>query len=85
MEISIRDAKAKLTNLIKRAESGEEVVVTRHGRPVATINSVKSVPTSDQRREILQQFLGRAVGQVAAGTTSRTAQADLYDEAGLPK
>lgn len=85
MEISIRDAKAKLTNLIKRAESGEEVVVTRHGKPVATINPVKSVPTANQRRAILRQFLGRAVGRVAPGTTSQTAQDDLYDDVGLPK
>ncbi len=85
MEISIREAKAKLTNLIRRAELGEEVVVTRHGKPVVTINPVKSRPTSSQRREILQQFLGSAVGRVAPGTTSRSAQNDLYDDAGLPK
>lgn len=35
MEISITDAKAKLTDLVRKAEEGEEVILTRHGKPVA--------------------------------------------------
>ena len=37
MNISIAEAKAKFSELIKRAEAGEEIVVTRHGRPVARV------------------------------------------------
>lgn len=37
MTISIAEAKAKLPSLVKRAEAGEEIVLTRHGRPVARI------------------------------------------------
>ena len=31
MRLAITDAKARLTDLVRRAESGEEVVLTRHG------------------------------------------------------
>ncbi len=31
--VSIREAKNKLTELGRRAEGGERIVVTRHGRP----------------------------------------------------
>ncbi len=36
-QISIAKAKATLASLIARAEAGEEVIVTRHGKPVARI------------------------------------------------
>ena len=31
MQISVTDAKAQLTELVRRAETGEDVVLTRHG------------------------------------------------------
>lgn len=35
MELAITDAKARLTDLVRRAEAGEEVVIARHGHAVA--------------------------------------------------
>ncbi len=40
---SIGEAKAHFSALVKRAESGEEVVVTRSGIPVARIVSAQTV------------------------------------------
>jgi prevent-host-death family protein len=40
--VSIAQAKAKLSEILKRVESGEEVVVTRHGRPIARISAVQA-------------------------------------------
>ena len=37
--ISVADAKAHLSELIDRAESGEQIVITRHGRPVAQLSA----------------------------------------------
>lgn len=37
MEFSVREAKAQFSAAIAAAESGEAVVVTRHGKPVASI------------------------------------------------
>jgi prevent-host-death family protein len=37
MEISAKDAKNRLSELLDRAEAGETVVVTRHGKPVADV------------------------------------------------
>ncbi len=33
--MSVAHAKAHLSELLKAVESGEEVVITRHGRPIA--------------------------------------------------
>jgi len=43
---SVVDAKNNLSELIARAERGEEVVITRHGHPVVEIKAV-----SQPRRE----------------------------------
>jgi prevent-host-death family protein len=37
VEVSIYEAKNHLSDLIRRAERGEEVILNRHGRPVARI------------------------------------------------
>lgn len=37
MQIAIAEAKARFADLIRRAEAGEEIELTRYGRPVARI------------------------------------------------
>ena len=37
MDVSIAEAKNRLPELVRAVESGEEVVITRHGKPVAQI------------------------------------------------
>lgn len=39
---SVVEAKNNLSDLISRAESGEEVVITRHGVPVAELKSLQA-------------------------------------------
>lgn len=38
MDVSITEAKNRLTELIRLAEGGETVNITRHGKPVAQIS-----------------------------------------------
>lgn len=35
--VGVRDARANLPTLIRRAESGERTVITAHGRPIAQV------------------------------------------------
>lgn len=37
MNIAIAAAKARLAEIVRRVERGEEIVLTRHGRPVARV------------------------------------------------
>ena len=37
MELPIRDAKARLSQLIAAARNGERVIITRHGQPTAEL------------------------------------------------
>ena len=47
MDVSIAEAKNRLTELIRAVENGEKVVITRHGKPVAQI-----APPPKERRQI---------------------------------
>ena len=40
--VSLAQAKTKLSEILKRVESGEDVVVTRYGRPIARISAVRA-------------------------------------------
>lgn len=44
MDINVYAAKTQLSRLLEQVERGEEVVITRHGKPVA-----KLVPIEDRR------------------------------------
>ena len=40
-EVSVAEAKAKLSEILTRVEQGEEIVITRRGKPVATLSQAK--------------------------------------------
>ena len=41
MEVAIREAKARLSELVAAARNGERVVITKHGRPEAELVACK--------------------------------------------
>jgi prevent-host-death family protein len=47
MDVSVAEAKNRLPELIRAVENGENVVITRHGKPVAQI-----APPPRHRRRI---------------------------------
>ena len=44
IHVPIAEAKAKLAALVSRVEAGEEIVLTRHGRPAAKLVSARPAP-----------------------------------------
>lgn len=85
MRVSVTDAKAQLTDLVRRAEAGEDIELTRHGRPV-----VKLAPTSkprlsrEERLRILTEVMESARGKATPGPSAARAADFLYDDDGLP-
>ena len=66
MNIPVSEAKAKFAEIIRRAEAGEEIVLTKHGKPVVKL--VAERPAGKRR------LLGIAKGQFW--------MADDFDELG---
>ena len=58
---SIAEAKARLSELLKRAEAGEEIVITRRGEAVATLApiSVERKPPDWARIDALRNTMPR--------------------------
>ncbi|WP_134682407.1 type II toxin-antitoxin system Phd/YefM family antitoxin [Paracoccus ravus] len=79
MELPITEAKGKLTDLVRRAEAGETVILTRHGQPVADI-----VPRRDRLPAAAILALIASVQKEAAAMGAKPMPHDLYDENGLP-
>jgi prevent-host-death family protein len=44
MRVSIIEAKEKLSELVRRAEAGEEVILTRHGQAAVRLTPVRMAP-----------------------------------------
>lgn len=42
-EVGMHEAKTKLSQLVERAERGEEIVITRNGKPVVKLAPIPSV------------------------------------------
>lgn len=53
MRVSITEAKAHLSELIRRVEAGEVITITRHGRPVAVLQGLEPprTPRTDPQTE----------------------------------
>ncbi|MDH7795448.1 MULTISPECIES: type II toxin-antitoxin system prevent-host-death family antitoxin [unclassified Beijerinckia] len=83
MQISVSDAKGQLTELVRRAEAGDEVILTRHGHAAVRLVPVTTVPNKESRRALLEAV--RASAKAIAGPSAARSQDFLYGDGGLPK
>ena len=85
MEVPVSAAKTTLTELVRRAEAGEDVVLTRHGRPVVRLAPVHARLDSAQRRALLEAVVASASAHAVAGPDAARSQDFLYGEDGMPQ
>jgi len=57
MEVNVHHAKTNLSKLIAAAESGEEVIIARNGKPAVKLVVVE--PKKKSRRNILGSGIGK--------------------------
>nr|WP_295468816.1 type II toxin-antitoxin system prevent-host-death family antitoxin [Mesorhizobium sp.] len=84
MEISVSDAKAQLTDLVRRAEGGEEVVLTRHGQPAVKLVAVKAKPTAAEKHVLMTRIMEEGSKKALPGPSAARSQDYLYGDDGLP-
>lgn len=86
MNVPISDAKAVLADLVRRAEAGEEVVLTRHGAPVARIIGAAGTAPQDPaaRLEFLRAISAAGRAKASPGPSAERSADFLYDRTGLP-
>lgn len=85
MQISVTDAKGQLTELVRRAEAGDEVILTRHGHAAVRLVPVKAPPDRTSRRALMEAVRASGSAKATAGPDAARSQDFLYDSEGLPK
>ena len=85
MRVAVTNAKAQLTELIRRAEAGEEVVLTRHRQAVVRLVPVEATVAPDARRKLLEAVRSSAAPKARPGESAATSQDFLYGADGLPR
>lgn len=85
MKISVSEAKAQLTDLVKRAEAGDEVILTRRGQEVARLVPVAARRDATSRRTLMETLRASVSGQASPGVNAARSQDFLYGEDGLPE
>ncbi|MGH9918960.1 MAG: type II toxin-antitoxin system Phd/YefM family antitoxin [Nitrososphaerales archaeon] len=77
--ISASDARAALPELLTRVEEGEEVVITRHGRPVAVLLHpdalrIRRAGAAMAGAERIHELLSAAAPETPPATTGLTSE-----------
>jgi prevent-host-death family protein len=85
MKISVSDAKGQLTELVRRAEAGEEVVLTRHGHDVVRLAPIQEPIAASARRQVLNEVRAAGAAKAAPGPNAARSQDFLYGDEGLPQ
>jgi prevent-host-death family protein len=84
MKISVSEAKGQLTELVRRAEAGDEVILTRRGQEVARLVPIVVGRDAAERRALMERVRAAASGKASPGPDSARSQDFLYGEDGLP-
>lgn len=85
MKIAVSDAKAQLTELVRRAEAGEEIILTRHGHSAVRLVPLRSATEPTARRKLIDDVRAAARGRASSGPGAARSQDFLYGEQGLPE
>jgi prevent-host-death family protein len=85
MRVTVSDAKGQLTELVRRAEAGDEVVLTRHGHAAVRLVPVRKGRDRESRRRILEEIMTSTRQRATPGPDAARSQDFLYGDDGLPK
>ncbi|MGE0240244.1 MAG: type II toxin-antitoxin system Phd/YefM family antitoxin [Parvibaculaceae bacterium] len=84
MKVSVTDAKGLLTELVRRAEAGDEIILTRHGHAAVRLVPVERATDRESRRALLTAVRSSAAAKATARPDAARSQDFLYGDDGLP-
>jgi prevent-host-death family protein len=85
MQIPVSDAKAHLTELVRRAEEGEDIVLTRYGQPVARLAPIVAQQNRNVRLTFLEEMRQEARTKAAIGPGAFSSWDYLFGAGSLPE
>ena len=84
MQISVTDAKGQLTELVRRAEAGDEIILTRHGHAAVRLVPVTAAADKISRRATLAKVRAAIANKADDGPNAARSQDFLYGDDGMP-
>jgi prevent-host-death family protein len=84
MRVSVSEAKGQLTELVRRAEAGDEVILTRHGHAAVRLVPCGAALDRKSRRALLEAARASGAAKAKAGPSAARSQDFLYSDDGLP-
>jgi prevent-host-death family protein len=85
MRISVSEAKGQLTELVRRAEAGDEIILTRHGQAAVRLVPINAAPDPNARRTLLEAVRASGAPHATPGPPAARSQDFLHGEDGLPE
>jgi len=85
MRVAVTNAKGQLTELIRRAEAGKEIILTRHGHVVVSLVPVETLIAPEARRKLLEAIRSAGAAKARAGESAARSQDFLFGPDGLPR
>ena len=85
MRVAVTNAKGQLTKLIHRAEAGEEIVLTRHGRAVVRLVPIDAAVAPAARKKLLEAVRASGAARARPGESAARSQDFLFGPDGLPR
>jgi prevent-host-death family protein len=84
MQIPVSEAKGQLSDLVRRAEAGDEIILTRHGHAAVRLVPVKPPTDRASRGQLIETIRAAAAAKASPGPVAARSQDFLYDDEGLP-
>ncbi|WP_123689860.1 type II toxin-antitoxin system Phd/YefM family antitoxin [Allostella humosa] len=84
MRVSVIEAEGQLAELVRRAEAGDEIILTRHGHPAVRLVPVTPAPDRTSRRALLDAVRASGPAKATPGPGAARSQDFLYGDDGLP-
>jgi antitoxin (DNA-binding transcriptional repressor) of toxin-antitoxin stability system len=77
--ITAREANQSFSRILAEAESGEEIVITRRGRPVATLRAHDPARDDPERQAKVERMVKMMENGMALGSR-RVSRDEIYEE-----
>lgn len=86
MRVALAEAEGQLTELVRRAEAGEEIILTREGQAAVQLTPVAAKRPLDpaEKRRIMEDVRRRGAAKATPGESAARSQDFLYGDDGLP-
>jgi prevent-host-death family protein len=85
MRIAGSEARSQLTEFMRLAEAGDEVILTRHGKPTVRLVPVRAPAAASDRKALLDSVRRSAALKARVGPSAAHSQDFLYGSDGLPE